>query len=156
MDIKPNDLYKINAPTVIHEVIDDEVVIIHFDTGNYYSLRDVGLDIWRLVESGATLNEVQEIVSQMYEDGGDIEGTISQFIVELRREGLIEIVDAKHTPGEQKADLQVEFNNERERQVFEPPVLHKYSDMQELLLLDPIHEVDEAGWPSKVIDPRAD
>jgi hypothetical protein len=27
------------------------------------------------------------------------------------------------------------------------PVLDKYTDMQELLLLDPIHEVDDAGWP---------
>src|SRR4051794_38301552 len=30
------------------------------------------------------------------------------------------------------------------------PALNKYTDMQELLLLDPVHEVDEAGWPSKV------
>ena len=27
------------------------------------------------------------------------------------------------------------------------PVLEKYTDMQELLLLDPIHDVEEAGWP---------
>ena len=27
--------------------------------------------------------------------------------------------------------------------------MEKYDDMQELLLLDPIHEVDEAGWPVK-------
>jgi hypothetical protein len=30
---------------------------------------------------------------------------------------------------------------------FEKPGLQKYSDMQDLLLLDPIHEVDEMGWP---------
>jgi hypothetical protein len=27
--------------------------------------------------------------------------------------------------------------------------LHKYTDMEELLLLDPIHDVDETGWPNK-------
>ena len=32
---------------------------------------------------------------------------------------------------------------------FEKPVLQKHTDMQELLLLDPIHEIDEKGWPSK-------
>jgi hypothetical protein len=26
-------------------------------------------------------------------------------------------------------------------------VLQKYTDMADLLLLDPIHEVDEQGWP---------
>jgi hypothetical protein len=30
------------------------------------------------------------------------------------------------------------------------PVLNKYTDMQDLLLLDPIHEVDERGWPNSV------
>jgi hypothetical protein len=30
---------------------------------------------------------------------------------------------------------------------FEPPVLEKFTDMQDLILLDPVHEVDERGWP---------
>jgi hypothetical protein len=31
---------------------------------------------------------------------------------------------------------------------FAPPVLHVYSDMREVLLLDPIHDVEDAsGWP---------
>jgi hypothetical protein len=32
-------------------------------------------------------------------------------------------------------------------------LLNKYSDMQELLLLDPIHDVDDAGWPKPNPDP---
>jgi hypothetical protein len=30
------------------------------------------------------------------------------------------------------------------KEEFVPPILQKYSDMQELFMLDPIHEVDEA------------
>ena len=31
---------------------------------------------------------------------------------------------------------------------YEAPAVHKYTDMENLLLLDPIHEVEEeAGWP---------
>jgi hypothetical protein len=30
--------------------------------------------------------------------------------------------------------------------------LNKYTDMQDLLLLDPIHEVDAAGWPSTKVE----
>ena len=33
---------------------------------------------------------------------------------------------------------------------YEPPVIECYPDMQELLLLDPIHEVDETGWPRSI------
>jgi hypothetical protein len=33
---------------------------------------------------------------------------------------------------------------------FEPPILERFDDMQELLLLDPVHEVsDEEGWPAR-------
>lgn len=34
-----------------------------------------------------------------------------------------------------------------ERPPFVRPILQKYTDMADLLLLDPIHEVDEQGWP---------
>ena len=33
--------------------------------------------------------------------------------------------------------------------VFEAPRLEKYTDMQDLVLLDPVHEVDEQGWPQQ-------
>ena len=37
---------------------------------------------------------------------------------------------------------------------FVTPELQKYTDMEELLLIDPIHQVDEVGWPSmKAKDP---
>jgi hypothetical protein len=32
---------------------------------------------------------------------------------------------------------------------FVPPSLAKFQDMQDLLLLDPIHETDEPGWPAR-------
>jgi hypothetical protein len=34
-----------------------------------------------------------------------------------------------------------------EKKHFVAPCLHKYTDMQELLLIDPIHDVDDYGWP---------
>jgi len=30
---------------------------------------------------------------------------------------------------------------------FAPPELHTFNDMNDLLLIDPIHEVAETGWP---------
>jgi hypothetical protein len=31
--------------------------------------------------------------------------------------------------------------------VFAPPRLEVFDDLQDLFLVDPIHDVDEAGWP---------
>ena len=33
------------------------------------------------------------------------------------------------------------------RKPYTAPAVQKYDDLEDLLLLDPIHEVDEAGWP---------
>ena len=38
---------------------------------------------------------------------------------------------------------------------FVNPTLTKFTDMQDLLLLDPIHEVDEMGWPHPKPAPEA-
>ncbi len=38
------------------------------------------------------------------------------------------------------------------RKHFVQPTIEKYSDMQGLLLVDPIHEVDATGWPA--VDPK--
>ena len=41
--------------------------------------------------------------------------------------------------------------------VFQTPTLNADSDMEDLLLLDPIHDVDEKGWPqAKPTSPEGD
>jgi hypothetical protein len=35
------------------------------------------------------------------------------------------------------------------RRGYDPPVLNRYDDLQKLALLDPIHDVEEAGWPNR-------
>ena len=44
--MNPLNRFCINRPRVAHETIDDESVMIDFDTGNYYSLNPVGSAIW--------------------------------------------------------------------------------------------------------------
>jgi hypothetical protein len=135
-----NDRIRINGPKIVHEAIDGETVILNLDNGNYYSLVGVGADIWGFIE---------QIACGYESDGEDIEVAVNEFITELLKEGLAvtddadTYVGAQRSIGIEKADLQ------EKKQRFHTPVLNKYSDMQDLLLLDPIHEVDEAvGWPT--------
>ncbi len=41
----------------------------------------------------------------------------------------------------------IEFNSKEILVPYTSPVLETFSDMQEILLLDPVHDVDKAGWP---------
>ena len=146
-----NQRFRVNTPTVTHETIDGEAVIINLDSGNYYSLVEVGSLIWGLVDKGASASEVQHAVLQTYHgDAADIDRGVQELLAQLQQENLIVPVD-----GAGALDLTeaLSAHNSHEKPSFNPPLLHKYSDMQELLLLDPIHDVDDAGWPKPNPDP---
>jgi hypothetical protein len=147
-----NQRFRVNTPTVTHETIDGEAVIINLDSGNYYSLVEVGSFIWGLVEKEASANEVQNLVRQSYQgDAGDIDRGVHELLSQLQQENLIVPVDGAGDAIDLTQALPA--NNNHKKPSFSPPLLQKYSDMQELLLLDPIHDVDETGWPKPNPDP---
>jgi hypothetical protein len=138
--------FRINRPSVIHEILDDELVIVNLKSGSYYSLDRVGAVIWHEIDAGATEGEVAAVLQGAFEgDVGAMERAAAELIEELQREDLIQPGGANGTaPHREPADDPASV-----RVAFVAPVLHKYTDMQDLLLLDPIHEVDEAGWPAR-------
>ena len=146
-----NQRFRVNTPTVTHETIDGEAVIINLDSGNYYSLVEVGSFIWGLVEKGASATELQNLVRQTYHGNAtDVDRGVQELLAQLQQENLIVPVDGA---GALELNEVVPSNNSHEKPSFNAPLLHKYSDMQELLLLDPIHDVDDAGWPKPNPDP---
>jgi Coenzyme PQQ synthesis protein D (PqqD) len=143
----PGERFQVYKPNVIHEVFDDEVVIINLKTGSYFSLEKVGADIWILVDSGVTVDEIVEGIAHRYEASrGDVENSVRTMLKEFQREELI--VPRTGTIASGKPSTQILTQPGEKKLSFETPVLRKYTDMEELLLLDPIHEVDEMGWPS--------
>jgi len=141
---------KINVPKIVHETIDGETVILNLDKGNYYSLVGIGAEIWDFIENNATMGSVIENISNNYQgEQGDIEVAIDSFVSELLREGLV-IPDNENNPeNEESSHVQVQSGLKEKKLSFEAPKLNKYTDMQDLLLLDPIHDVDDKkGWPA--------
>lgn len=144
--------FRANSPQTIHQTIDGEVVIINLATGNYYSLRRSGARIWDLLMTGHSPAEVASTLQDGYGSvDGEIERSVSRLVAELEAEGLV--VPAGDTPASSTASISgVPEASER----FEPPTLEKFDDMQDLILLDPVHEVDqEEGWPHARPGPQA-
>jgi Coenzyme PQQ synthesis protein D (PqqD) len=149
-----NQRFRVNTPTVTHETIDGEAVIINLDSGNYYSLVEVGSFVWDLVGKGASASEVQNLVLQSYQGNAtDIDRGVQELLVQLQQETLIVPVDVAGAFDLTQLTQVLPSNNSHDKPSFNTPLLHKYSDMQELLLLDPIHDVDDTGWPKPNPDP---
>jgi hypothetical protein len=137
---------KINDPNIVHENIDGETIILNLDSGNYYSIVDVGTDIWSYIEKGVPISEIMPLVRGNYHcNGSDEENAVNSFLEQLQQEGLVISVNDPSFLSQSWKDNMVVRES---KAVFKIPVLNKYTDMQDLLLLDPIHEVDATGWPS--------
>lgn len=132
---------RVNTPQISHQTIDGEVVIINLENGCYYSLLDLSAALWQLVAAGCTRDQVMAAAATAYPDAPDALEKAGAFVDELVAEGLVlDQGDGGEAPVPALPA------------VFTPPVLEKFTDMQELLMLDPIHEVDAVGWPHKPAD----
>ena len=144
---------RVNSPHVIHETIDGEVIVINLASGNYYSVKGAGADVWDVIESspGADKNAIAAVVAARFgRAGDDVASEIGDFLEALQREELVAAT-------ENGAVVSVQATNGagHDAKAFEPPLLEKYTDMQDLVLLDPVHEVGATGWPAPKPDATA-
>ena len=138
--------FRVNAPHVISETIDGETVIIDLSTGFYYSVRDDDAGIWAALSNGCTTEEVVTSILRRFEASEvDVVEVVDELVTGLVREGLL-VADAgapqSHANG---------LSNESAagRMPLRRPTLSKFTDMQDLVLLDPVHDVSQAGWPQQ-------
>ena len=144
MSFMPDSSFKANEPTVISETIDGETVIIHLASGNYYSLKHSGAAIWAAIQQSATLGAIAAMVRSSYDvDGNDIEHEVSTLVQRLVEEDLV-----RPTLGDVSPPLACAPSSKERLAPYLVPVLDKFTDMEAMLLLDPVHDVDEKGWPN--------
>jgi hypothetical protein len=136
--------FRVNPIHVAHEIFDGgEVLAINLETGTYYSLPGISGQIWIWLVKGASLAAIGQALVDLYEGEHDmIENEAERFIKTLKAENLI---SSDEVPAISAPILP--SNNQAGKKPFVIPTMEKYSDLQELLLLDPIHETDAAGWP---------
>ena len=132
--------YEINVPAVISEPMDEELVVINLDSGCYYSLNKTAAHLWNHLEQGYSVNQAARQMALLYgSEEASVLNDFTSFVESLMEEGLIRSGESGTGNGPPL--------KEGPDEPYLKPRFEKYSDMQEMLLLDPIHEVSEAGWP---------
>ena len=127
--------------SVTHERLDDEVIAIDLDSGAYFALDDVAADCWSILAGGGSLDAaVRAVVDRFDVEPETARNDVESFADQLVQERLLEPGDTAPVPVSAPARV----GPTRE---YRPPSVERFDDLEELLLLDPIHEVDEAGWP---------
>lgn len=126
--------FALNSANLITELFEDEMVAVDVDSGRYFSLNLTGATVFGLLAAGRELGAVSAMV------GSAVGEYVAAFAEMLVAEGLL------RPHGDTPSVIAVPVP-EAPGALLDPPELTAYTDMQDLLLLDPIHDVDAAGWP---------
>lgn len=133
--------YRLNHPPVVAEMIEGEGVAIDLKSGRYFSLLGPAAEIWRCLIAGYSASEILGAAGEASEIRTE---SLHQFIANLLDEGLICSHD-EAGPVQPLAPL--------EPWGAEALKVESFNDMQDMLTLDPIHEIDDDfGWPRLASD----
>ena len=139
--------YRINNPNVTSEEIDGEIIIVNLLNGNYYSAVGLAAHLWGRIERGDSVGRIRdELLARFADQRDSIEVDLPEFLSKLESEALIVKQSRDGSPNEPapngtSVDIAMPAT-------YSVPALSCYSDMQDLLLLDPIHDVADVGWPT--------
>lgn len=124
---------------------------MNLTSGSYYSLCGTSSVIWTMLVDGTTEQTMVQRIGADYAAGdNEVSRSIQEFLDLLVTENLL----VSHVTQDVSQPL-VTPPIPASVKAFAPPTLDKFTDMEEMLLLDPIHEVDEEGWPMARKDHQA-
>jgi hypothetical protein len=129
--------YEINAPDVVAETFDEDVVILNLADGRYFGLVGCANSIWQLLQDGHT---PAAILASILTDRPELTYPTLEFFGRLVKYNLIrpraEAVEITALP----ASLTWSEG---------APAVEVFDDLAEMIYGDPIHDVDEqVGGPT--------
>ena len=139
--------YTIDKSRFVFEQFDKEMVLINLEDGLYYNVSDTGTEVLQLLDQGLSVAEVVDALSAHYSNTEELPGLVEGFFAQLKEQGILIQLPQGAPASSVSSAKETTWNGAVSH--FTAPVLTRFDDMQEILLLDPIHQVSEQGWPNR-------
>lgn len=121
-----------NRANVAAKVIDGEAIILDITRGAYFSVDGAGAVVWTCVEQGHPLGTIARVLEARYDGASNQFAQYVEALTDhLLREGLVLPAPGARPPLAEPAPP------DGPRQPFTATELQKYTDMGDLLALDP-------------------
>jgi hypothetical protein len=145
--ISLSSLFESKYPNIVYEESDAEIVVVNLIEGVYYFLTGTAAYTWMSLHAGQSISEISQSLAPNDKDLESIHQDIESFVRNLLELSLVEQVNQmRQTLDRQPAVTEYVTND------YVPPALETYADLQDILLLDPVHDVDVSGWPTTKIN----
>jgi hypothetical protein len=136
--------FEINAPAVIAETIDGEVMVMNLHAGIYYSVTAEGAHIWPALVAGVPVDVLEAgIVRATGAPRDGVAADLAVFVQRLLDESLLRPLSGTTGPPDPISPF------DQPRESYRGFGFERFDDMRAMLVIDPVHEVGEFGWPQK-------
>ncbi|AFY61435.1 PqqD family protein [Synechococcus sp. PCC 6312] len=131
-----------NQSEIAAQVLDGELIIINLSDGVYYSMDEIGADVWVLLEQGYSLSAISQTLSVAYNiPQNTIEDDLQALGQQLISENLVRVSEQDLSTQSSLPQL------ETIRDSYRSPILNIYRDMADMLALDPpMPDLKEVPW----------
>lgn len=131
--------FEVNSPTVIGEAIDGEVMVINLVNGIYYNLTGTAAAAWPMLSAGIPLDAIAAAVSRACDiDAAVVSRDLADFVGSLMAEDIVRATKSANAQAVLPAMASATYTGF---------AFNRYDDMRALLVVDPVHEVGDFGWP---------
>ena len=133
-------MYKLNEEKMFYDYADGQAVVINYQTGMYYGMGLLASAILDRIIAGKNVDEIITAVKALPQCPPDIADRVHSFVKELQETEVI--VSGSTVPGGAEP-----LAKEVAEDGFDLK-LDMFAEMADLLLADPVHDVDmKEGWP---------
>lgn len=123
--------YKIAGPDIVHEDFGGDLVVLNLASGQYFGLNSAAALVWTALLDGHDPAKIDTDQANST--------TVADFVAKLQGFGLI-VPDVDNAAPVTPANLSLP----------DAPTIEAYEDLADLIVADPIHDVDaDMGWPKQ-------
>lgn len=138
--------YELNDPSIVAETVDGEVMVMDLRNGVYYSIVGTGAAVWPALANGAPLHSIATSLARATDVTGErVARELDAFVARLVDEAILRPCPVREAPSGDGVDDQTPAFPEG--LAYSGLTFERFDDMRAMLLLDPVHEVGEFGWP---------
>ena len=136
--------FKIASPEIASERLDGEVILVSLESGKYFNFNGTASDVFWMIERGVPREKWEELLSRYFNNSDSMTHDINVLVSKLLTSRIITQSSADPIT---LTSNEYELPNDYKRDKWISPELTEFSDLKDLILVDPVHDTSLEGWP---------
>jgi len=136
--------FKILTSEIAFERLDGEVILVSLASGKYFNFNGTASDVFWLIEQGVPRNQWEVLLSRHFKNSDSVKHDIDVLVSKLLS---ARIISQSSTDPVSLREIEYELPNDYQRDNWIEPELAEFSDLKDLILVDPVHDTSLEGWP---------